>query len=248
MSSTELAAAVGPDDAPLIVTRDLVKRYDHGLVTALDGLNLGIDAEEFVAITGPSGCGKSTLLHLLAGLDSPDSGSVVVDGHDLGGLRHLDRYRREEIGLVFQLHNLLPHLTAQQNVEVAMMGTRRETRQQRARALELLADTGLADKAGRKPPELSGGERQRVAIARALANDPRVLLADEPTGSLDTRSVDHVLALLRRLRETRDITIVLVTHDKSVAAAADRLVRLRDGRIDEEDPQSTAPPLMKGRN
>ena len=248
MSSTELAAAVGPDDAPLIVTRDLVKRYDHGLVTALDGLNLGIDAEEFVAITGPSGCGKSTLLHLLAGLDSPDSGSVVVDGHDLGGLRHLDRYRREEIGLVFQLHNLLPHLTAQQNVEVAMMGTRRETRQQRARALELLADTGLADKAGRKPPELSGGERQRVAIARALANDPRVLLADEPTGSLDTRSVDHVLALLRRLRETCDITIVLVTHDKSVAAAADRLVRLRDGRIDEEDPQSTAPPLMKGRN
>ncbi len=231
---------------PLIVVRDLVKRYDHGLVTALDGLSLEIRANELVAVTGPSGCGKSTLLHLLAGLDTPDSGSLVVDGVDLAALRHPDRYRREEIGLVFQLHNLLPHLTAQQNVEIAMMGTHRDSGQQRQRALELLADTGLANKAGRRPPELSGGERQRVAIARALANDPRILLADEPTGSLDSRSVEHVLSLLRRLRETRDITIVLVTHDMGVAAAADRLVRLRDGRIDEGDREPRAPHSLKG--
>jgi putative ABC transport system ATP-binding protein len=219
------------------VADDVRKSYDHGLVTALDGISLEISSGEFVAITGPSGCGKSTLLHMIAAIDAPDSGTLTVDGFDVGRLHHPDRFRREEVGLVFQLHNLLPHLTTQQNIEVAMFATHRSHTQCRARALELLADVGLADKAHRRPPELSGGERQRVAIARALANDPRLLLGDEPTGSLDTQSVEQVLDLLRRLRDARAITIVLVTHDMSVAAAADRIIRLRDGRVEEESAQ-----------
>ncbi len=142
---------------------------------------------------GPSGSGKSTLLHLLAALDRPDSGTLSVDGIDLTHLHAPDHYRRQEVGLIFQLHNLLPHLTALQNIEIAMVGTGRRRSEQRARARELLAEAGLRDKGDRHPPQLSGGERQRVAIARALANDPRVLLADEPTGSLDSASVDQVL-------------------------------------------------------
>lgn len=236
MSSPADLVPIGPPG--VISVRDVVKRYDHGLVTALDGMSLEIARGEFVAVTGPSGCGKSTLLHLLAAIDAPDAGSLVVDGLDLAALRQPNRYRREEIGLVFQLHNLLPHLTTQQNVEIAMFGTHRNPKQQRAQAIALLDDVGLADKAHRRPPELSGGERQRVAIARALANEPNILLADEPTGSLDSRSVDHVLSLLRRLRETREITIVLVTHDLNVAAAADRVIKLRDGRVDDGPPDS----------
>lgn len=235
MSSTVAEPGAQNATAPAIVVRDVTKRYDHGLVTALDGMTLEIASGEYVAITGPSGCGKSTLLHMLAAIDAPDSGTLRVGGMDLGRLRHADRYRREEVGLVFQLHNLLAHLTVSQNVEIAMFGTHRSRKQQRARALEVLAGIGLADKARRKPPELSGGERQRVAIARALANDPHLLLADEPTGSLDTHSVKQVLSLFRSLRETREITIVLVTHDMEVAAAADRLIRLRDGRAEAGD-------------
>jgi len=219
--------------AAAIEVVDVRKTFDRAVVKALDGLSLTVAAGEFVAITGPSGCGKSTLLHLLAALDKPDSGSIHVEGYDLAHLRHPDRYRRNEIGIVFQLHNLLPQLTAVRNVEIAMLGTDRSRRGQRERALTLLRDAGLAGKEHRKPPELSGGERQRVAIARALANEPSVLLADEPTGNLDTQAVDHVLALLARLRVERPITIVLVTHDLAVAAAAERLVHLRDGRIDD---------------
>jgi putative ABC transport system ATP-binding protein len=218
---------------PAIELVDVHKTFDHTVVKALDGLTLTVASDEFVAITGPSGCGKSTMLHLLAGLDTPDSGSIRVEGNDLTHLRHPDRYRRDEVGIVFQLHNLLPQLTALRNVEIPMLGTTRHRRDQRARAAELLRDTGLAGKERRRPPELSGGERQRVAIARALANEPRVLLADEPTGNLDSQAVDQVLALLQQLRADRHITIVLVTHDPAVAAAADRTVYLRDGRIDD---------------
>ncbi len=219
-------------NTPVIIVRGLVKEFDNGRVRALNGVDLTVAPGEFVAISGPSGCGKSTLMHLLAALDSPTSGSVVVNGASLADDRHLDRYRREQIGLVFQLHNLLPNLTALQNVEVAMMGTKSSRRDQRQRAIATLREVGLGERLTNRPPELSGGERQRVAIARALANQPHIILADEPTGSLDTESVDGVLDLLQSLRRDHGITIVMVTHDTHVAATADRVIRMRDGRVE----------------
>ncbi len=209
---------------------DVTKVYERHMPPALEHLDLTIEPSEFVAITGPSGCGKSTLLHLIAGLDRPSSGTVRVNGEDIQRV-NADRFRRRQIGLVFQLHNLLAHLTAEQNVAIPMFGTGRSTRECAQRSRELLADVQLGDRAGRRPPELSGGERQRIAIARALANEPSILLADEPTGSLDSASVERVLDLLRRLRADRGLTIVLVTHDLNVAAAADRLVRMADGHV-----------------
>jgi putative ABC transport system ATP-binding protein len=210
---------------------DVHKHFDRGHVHALNGATLRVERGEFVALTGPSGSGKSTLLHLFAALDTPTSGRIVVDGRDITALHRLDGYRRETVGLVFQLHNLLPHLTARQNLEVAMFGTNRTRGERRRRADLLLAELQLAGLGHRRPPELSGGERQRVAIARALANDPRVLLADEPTGSLDSKAVQETLALLQRIRSQRELTIVLVTHDPQVAAAADRCVTICDGRV-----------------
>lgn len=210
---------------------DVHKHYDRGHVRALNGATLHVAAGEFLALTGPSGSGKSTLLHLFAALDRPTSGQIVVAGRDLATMRRLDPYRRETVGLVFQLHNLLPHLTAGQNIEAAMFGTHRSRAERRARATLLLSELQLGGKARRRPPELSGGERQRVAIARALANEPGILLADEPTGSLDSEAVKDTLALFQRLRVERDLTIVLVTHDPQVAAAADRCVTIRDGRV-----------------
>jgi ABC-type lipoprotein export system ATPase subunit len=219
-------------NGPVIIVRGLVKEFDNGRVRALNGVDLTVAPGEFVAISGPSGCGKSTLMHLLAALDSPTSGSAIVNGAALSDDRHLDRYRRDQVGLVFQLHNLLPNLTALQNVEVAMMGTKSSRRDQRQRAIATLREVGLGERLTNRPPELSGGERQRVAIARALANQPKIILADEPTGSLDTESVEGVLDLLRRLRRDHGITIVMVTHDTQVAATADRVVRMRDGRVE----------------
>ena len=216
---------------PVIAVRGLVKSYDGGRIRALAGMELTVDRGEFVAVVGPSGCGKSTLLHLIAALDAPDSGSIVVAGHELAKRRDLDHYRAEHVGLVFQLHNLLPSLTASENVQVPMFERERSPRQRRARADELLALVGLAGKERQRPTELSGGERQRVAVARALANDPPILLADEPTGSLDSKAGARILELLERLREERELTIVLVTHDSSVAARADRIVRMLDGRL-----------------
>jgi putative ABC transport system ATP-binding protein len=218
--------------APAVRVEGLRKAFDGGTVVALDGLDLAVMRGEIVAIMGPSGSGKSTLLHLLAALDRPDSGRLAVEGTDLAHLRHPDRFRRNVVGLVFQLHNLLPHLTAQQNVEIPMVGTHRSRAAQRARALELLTETDLADKAHQYPPKLSGGERQRVAIARALANEPRVLLADEPTGSLDSTAVGRVLDLFRQLRVEHHVTIIIVTHDAEVATAADRTIILRDGKVE----------------
>lgn len=231
-------------EAPAIQTFDLTKIYDDGAVRALDGTTLAIQKAEWVAVTGPSGCGKSTLLHLLAALDQPTSGRVVVQGRDLRTRRDLNRYRRLEIGLVFQLHNLLPNLTALQNIEVAMMGNGLGQREQRRRAAALLDEFELTGKARVTPPRLSGGQRQRLAIARALANDPGIVLADEPTGSLDSRAADHVLKLLQRIRDERGVTVVMVTHDAHVAAAADRIIEMHDGRIVEE--RATMPGVASG--
>ena len=219
------------DGAPAVSVVDVRKTFDGGLVRALNGVSLEVARGSFVAITGPSGCGKSTLLHLIAALDRPTSGTVSVDGIDLQKIADLNAFRRRKVGLVFQLHNLLPNLTARENVEVAMFGTGISRHEQSERAGRLLAEVGMTGAEDRTPPKLSGGERQRVALARALANDPAILLADEPTGSLDSAAADQVLELLVRLRAERDITIVMVTHAPEVAAAADRFVHMSDGVI-----------------
>lgn len=217
-----------------ILARGLVKHYEEGRVKALDGLDLDIASGEFVAICGPSGCGKSTLLNMIAAIDRPDAGRIEVGGTDLSLLRGqaVDEFRALAVGLVFQLHNLLPNLTAIENVQVPMMS--RDTAQQsshRDRAAGLLDRVGLGDRLSALPTTLSGGERQRVAIARALANEPRVLLADEPTGALDSKSGNRLFDLLDELRRERRITLVVVTHDAGIAARAERIVSMVDGRI-----------------
>jgi ABC-type lipoprotein export system ATPase subunit len=212
---------------------DVVKLFDGGVVRALDGVNLRIERGDFVAITGPSGCGKSTLIHLIAALDAPTAGRILVNGKGLRSGSN-DRLRRHEVGLVFQLHNLLPHLNALENVEIAMFANGMGHRQQRERARDLLEEMGLSARTRMTPPRLSGGERQRLAIARALANHPSIILADEPTGSLDSASVDRVLGLFRRIREERGVTVLMATHDMHVAATADRIAKMRDGRIVED--------------
>ncbi|MDP9238069.1 MAG: ABC transporter ATP-binding protein [Chloroflexota bacterium] len=217
----------------IVQVNDVVKVFDNGVVHALDGVSMQVERGEFVAVMGPSGCGKSTLLHLIAALDSPTSGEITVNGRNLRAAGN-DHYRRVEVGLVFQLHNLIPHLNAVENVEVAMFANGLSHRAQKERARELLSAVGLFGKDRAVPPRLSGGERQRLAIARALANSPSILLADEPTGSLDSAAVERVLALFRRIRDERGVTILLVTHDINVAASAGRVVSMRDGRIAQE--------------
>jgi putative ABC transport system ATP-binding protein len=228
-----------PAVSPLVPTAavemvGVCKDFDGGVIQALHELTLTITRGESVAITGPSGCGKSTMLHLLAALDRPTSGTIRVGGEDLSQIRDLPGYRRHKIGLVFQLHNLLPQLSAAANVEIAMLGTGLSRRQRHRRALELLADVDLAGREARPPTKLSGGERQRVAIARALANEPELLLADEPTGSLDERSVQLVLELFAHLRAQHpNMTMIVVTHDPRVAASMGRIVELRDGHVEQ---------------
>lgn len=227
-------ASAAPDVTWAIEATDVRKTFDRGVVTALDGISMRVASEEYVAITGPSGCGKSTFMHLLAALDHPDSGTLRVGEVDLAHLPYPNRYRREQVGLVFQMHNLLPHLDALANIGVAMLGTHLGRKERKDRAQEVLELVDLGALGHRRPPQLSGGERQRVAIARALANRPAVLLADEPTGSLDSHAVGRVLELLEELRSQEQVTVVVVTHDDHVARAADRIVHLRDGRVVEE--------------
>ena len=213
-----------------VLLEDVRKAFEDGRIVALDGVSLELERGEFVALTGSSGSGKSTLLNLVGALDRPDSGRIVVAGEDLSHLADATRYRAEVVGFVFQFHNLIPTLTALENVQVPLVGrVHRAEREQRARAL--LAEIGLSRRETASPATLSGGERQRVAIARALANEPRVLLADEPTGSLDSETGAQVVSLLRRVRDEHGTTILLVTNDGVVAAGADRVLRLRDGRI-----------------
>jgi putative ABC transport system ATP-binding protein len=208
----------------------VVKTYEEGRIRALDGMNLHVDAAEYVALVGPSGCGKSTLLHLIAALDRPDQGSIVVAEHDLAHERDLSHYRARHVGMVFQLHNLLPNLTAAENVQMPMfeLGLRPSERQRRAR--HLLELVGMAQREHNRPTQLSGGERQRVAIARALANEPGAILADEPTGSLDSKSGLRVMELLELVCRRRRATLVLVTHAPELARRADRIVHMLDGR------------------
>jgi ABC-type lipoprotein export system ATPase subunit len=216
----------------LLSARGLRKEYGRGasLVRAVDDVDLVVGAGETVAIMGPSGCGKSTLLHLLGGLDRPSGGSVWMDGRrvdDLGE-RALARLRRDRLGFVFQSFHLMEELTAVENVELSALLAGRSARAARRRALELLDQVGLADRAGFLPSALSGGQRQRVAVARALTNAPAVVLADEPTGNLDSTATLDVLRLFEGLHEAGQ-TLVIVTHDARIAATADRLISMRDG-------------------
>ncbi|HVA29773.1 MAG TPA: ABC transporter ATP-binding protein [Gaiellaceae bacterium] len=213
-----------------VVVSDLRKSFDRGRIRALDGVSLELQPGELVALTGPSGCGKSTLLNLIGALDRPDSGEIRVDGEDVTRLADASRYRATTVGFVFQFHNLMMTLTALENVQIPMLGRRpRAEREERARGL--LDEVGLADRARGRPPTLSGGERQRVAIARALANEPRLLLADEPTGALDSETGAQIIELLHGVRDARGTTILLVTNDDGVASQADRVLRIRDGVV-----------------
>jgi putative ABC transport system ATP-binding protein len=216
----------------------VTKTFEGGMIPALNGATMHVDAGEFSAIVGPSGCGKSTLLHLIAALDRPDGGTIRVNGNDLSTCRDLSDYRARQVGIIFQLHNLIPTLNASENVQVPMFEIRIDARERRRRAEELLGLVGMQGKERMLPTRLSGGERQRVAIARALANQPPILLADEPTGNLDSAAGELVLALLEQLRTERGLTVLMVTHDMQVAARADRIIRMIDGRVIEQRPDA----------
>lgn len=202
-------------------------------VDALRGVDLEIARGEFVALVGPSGSGKSTLLHLVGGLVRPTGGEVWVDGLELGRSsdKQLVAYRRDTLGFVFQSFNLIPVRSAVENVEVPLMLAKTPLRERRTRAQALLDQLGLGARAGHKPAELSGGEQQRVAIARALANRPKLIIADEPTGNLDSKTGTELMAMLQRLIRDEGLTLLLVTHDMHVAGYADRIVHLRDGQV-----------------
>ncbi len=215
----------------LLRARDLSKSYDNGRMQALRGVSLDISAGEFLAIVGPSGSGKSTLLQLLGGLDTPTSGQVLWRGVPLGTRGDLDVYRSRHVGFVFQAFHLLTTLTVLENVQVPMLAAPRNATGRAERARVLLTEMGLDGCLRQYPNELSGGQRQRVAIARALANEPELLLADEPTGNLDSENSVRILDVLMELRDRRGMTLVIVTHEDGIAQAAGRHIRLRDGRI-----------------
>jgi predicted ABC-type transport system involved in lysophospholipase L1 biosynthesis ATPase subunit len=226
-----------------VLVEHAVKRF--GRVDAVRGVSLTVSPGEALVITGPSGSGKSTLLALIGGLERPDSGRVLIDSRALWREPHPAQVRREVVGFVFQRHLLLETLTARANVEVPLLGARMPRAQRRARALELLAAVGLGGRAEHVPAELSGGERQRVAVARAIANEPRLLLADEPTGALDSATSARVLDLLFGLREELGMTMVVVSYDSAIGARADRTVTLVDGAIQPPARQAAAGPDMQ---
>ncbi len=230
----------------LLKACDLAKTYDTGglPVVALNGVDLTVRRGEFVAVMGPSGCGKSTLLNLVAGLDRPSAGAVWFEGERIDQLSEtaLARLRRRRLGFVFQFFNLLPTLSAEANVELPLLLTGTSRREARRTARGLLADLGIGDKGRSAPSRLSGGQQQRVALARALANQPDLVVGDEPTGNLDSGSAREVLGLLREAHG-RGQTLLLATHDARVAAAADRVVTLRDGRVFDDRTLGAARPV-----
>ena len=222
--------------SPIIQTRSLAKTYLIGnvRVSALENVSLSVDEGQFVAVTGASGSGKSTLLNLLGGLDTPSAGTIEVAGALVSAMDRdaLARYRRFGAGMIFQSFNLVASRTALENVELPLVFSDVDKKERRRRAAELLDRVGLAHRAGHRPPELSGGEQQRVAVARALVNDPRLLLADEPTGNLDSQTSREIVGLLAELNRSRRLTVVMVSHEESlVREYAQEVVRLRDGRV-----------------
>ena len=222
-------------DIPLVETLNLTRVYGDGEeIRALDGVSMRINQGELVTVMGPSGSGKSTLLNMIGALDRPSAGSVWVNGEDLSKVRNLDSFRAQTVGFVFQLHNLIPTLTARENVEVPMMG-QVNMNERRRRSKELLALVGLPDRMRHLPNQLSGGQRQRVAVARALANNPPLVLADEPTGSLDTEAGRALMGLLQEINRSQGTTFIVVTHDPAVARQTNRVLVMEDGKITRED-------------
>jgi predicted ABC-type transport system involved in lysophospholipase L1 biosynthesis ATPase subunit len=221
-----------------VLVEHVSKRF--GRIVALDEASLGVEPGQAVAIAGRSGSGKSTLLALIGGLDTPDRGRVLIDGDEIWRGTHVARARREVAGFVFQRHLLLETLSAQANVEVPLLGAAMHRTERRRRALELLDEVGLAERARHVPAQLSGGERQRVAIARALANEPRLLLADEPTGALDSQTSERILDLLFGLRDRLGMTMILVSYDSAIGARADRILTIADGLIHDRDAPAPA--------
>jgi len=224
------------DNMALIETTDVTRVYQMGMnqVTALDHVTMGVDEGEFVAIQGTSGSGKSTLLNLLGGLDKPTSGEVLFDSNSLGPFtkKQMARYRRFSVGMIFQNFNLIPTMTAAENVKLALAFGGMRGVERRQRAAELLERVGLSGRTEHRPAEMSGGEQQRVAIARALANRPRVLLADEPTGNLDSTRARELLGLLREMTDRDRLTVLLVTHDHELASGfANRIIMMKDGKV-----------------
>ncbi|MBX3413394.1 MAG: ABC transporter ATP-binding protein [Pirellulales bacterium] len=231
-----------PDPSRVLLRAErLAKLYPDGDVRALDGVDLTIERGEFVAIVGPSGSGKSTLLQLLGLLDEPTQGVVYFEGQLVNGLTNTDRIRAQRIGFVFQSFHLLPMLTALENVQVPMFESSLPVAARAEKAARLLAEVGMQHRTGHLPMRLSVGERQRVAIARSLANDPALLLADEPTGNLDTRTGEEILELFFRLHAQANLTVVLITHDPRVAARAARVIHLRDGKFEADERRAATP-------
>ena len=223
-----------PETSPgevLYEASGLTKEFDDGRVAALRGVDLSIRHGEFVSIVGPSGCGKTTLLNMLGLLDRPSAGKLCFRGRDLTEIDDAASYRAKEIGFIFQSFHLLPNFTIEENVQMPMFGLPGTPRERRARAVELLEAVGLGHRLDHLPVKLSGGERQRAAIARSLANRPAILLADEPTGNLDSKNSAHVMDILLRLREEHRVTLVMVTHDQELARHGTRTVRIKDGEI-----------------
>lgn len=216
---------------PAIRTVDLVKRYPGADITALAGVSIGVERGHYLCIMGPSGSGKSTLLNLVGALDTPTSGEVFLNGRPLSRERNLDAVRAREIGFIFQLHNLIPTLTAVENVEIPMMAVGTDRRMRRRRAVELLEGVGLAHRLDSVATRLSGGERQRVSIARALANRPALILADEPTGDVDSKTGDQIMACIQEARRQAGATLVVVTHNPDLAKGADGTLRMKDGVV-----------------
>ena len=223
-----------PETSPgevLYEASGLTKEFDDGRVAALRGVDLSIRHGEFVSIVGPSGCGKTTLLNMLGLLDRPSAGKLCFRGRDLTEIDDAASYRAKEIGFIFQSFHLLPNFTIEENVQMPMFGLPGTPRERRARAVELLEAVGLGHRLDHLPVKLSGGERQRAAIARSLANRPAILLADEPTGNLDSKNSAHVMDILLRLRQEHRVTLVMVTHDQELARHGTRTVRIKDGEI-----------------
>ena len=219
---------------PLVSARGLHKEFDAGRVQALRGVDIEVAAGELLAVVGPSGCGKSTLLQMLGALDRPTSGEVWFGGQPLSGLRDLCGFRAREIGFVFQSFHLMPTLTAWENVQVPMLEGGWSRAERRERARELLESVGLGPRLGHRPAQLSGGERQRVAVARSLANGPRLVLADEPTGNLDSASAQRIMDVLLEVHRRHGTAMVVVTHDTMVASCVGRVVRMLDGVVVED--------------